>query len=102
MCELEDIEKHTGESVDELVCCIYQLVHQADVGDGIDKEINFEAQHQLINDIPDIDIKLWKSCPKVERYKGLAHLPEVIRTYYAIKCGSAAMCAGKSIYAVHS
>ena len=99
--ELEDVKKRTDETIDALIDHICQLACCALIGDGSDAAVEFEAQHRLICGIPDGDIELWKKLLKVSWDKDLSHLLEICCTYYAIESGAAAMCAGKTINAVH-
>ena len=98
--ELEDIQKRSNKSIDELVDWICKLAHRAQISDGSHAAIEFEVQHRLIQVIPDADIKLCKQLLKVSHDKRVLHLLEICRTYHAVESGAAAMCAGHVIHAV--
>ena len=98
--ELEDFKKRTDETIDAPIDCICQLTHHVLTADGCDAAVEFEVQHRLLHAIPDGDIELWKKLIKVSHDKGVSHLPEIGHTHYAMECGAAAMCAGKTINAV--
>ena len=95
--ELEDINKRSVKSVDELIDSICQLTHHAQIGDGSNAAIEFGVQCRLIRAIPDANIKLWKELLKVSCEKKVSHLLEISHTYYTIESGAAAMCASKAI-----
>ena len=99
--ELEDITKRSDESINELVDQICQLGHRAQISNGSDAAIEFEAQHRLIWAIPDADIGLHKQLLKVSHDKRVSHLLEICRTYYAVESAVAAMCVGHVVHAVH-
>ena len=56
--ELENVQKRSDESVDELIDRICQLNHCAQIGNGSDATIEFKVQCRLIQAIPDADIEL--------------------------------------------
>ncbi len=56
--ELEDTRNKLDESVDDLIDCICQMVHQCCVFNGSDTAIEYELQCCLIRAIPDKDITL--------------------------------------------
>ena len=95
--ELEDVKKRIDETIDALIDHICQLACHALIGDGSNAAVVFEVHHRLICAITDGDIELWKELLKVSQDKGVSHLLEICHTYYAIECGAAAMCAGKTI-----
>ena len=98
--KLEDITKRSDESIDELVDQICQLTCRAQIGNGSDAAIEFEAQCRLIWAIPDTNIKLCKQLLKVSCDKKVLHLLEICRTYYAVESGAAAMCVSHVVHAV--
>ena len=98
--ELEDITKRSDKSIDELVDQICQLSCRSQIGNGSDAAIEFEVQHRLIRAIPDANIKLHKQLLKVSCDKRVSHLLEICRTYYTVKSGVAAMCAGHVVHVV--
>ena len=85
--ELEDITKRSDESINELVDWIHQLTHRAQISNGSNAAIEFEAQCRLIWAIPDDDIELCKQLLKVSHDKRVSHLLEICRTYYAVESG---------------
>ena len=99
--KLEDITKRSDKSIDELVDWICQLAHRTQIGDGSDAAIEFKVQCRLIWVIPDADIKLHKQLLKVSHDKRVLHLLEICRTYYTVESGTAAMCAGHGVHAIH-
>ena len=101
LCELKDIKKRSDESIDELIDRICQLAHCVQIGDGSNAAIEFEVQCRLIGAIPDANIGLQKELLKVSCKKKVSHLLEISHTYYAVKSGAAAMCAGKAIHTLH-
>ena len=98
--ELEDVKKRADKTIDALIDHICQFACCALIGDESDAAVRFEVQHRLIHAIPDGDIEVWKELLKVSWDKGVSHLLGICHTYFAIKSGGAAICAGKTVNVV--
>ena len=77
VCELEDIKKRTGKTIDALIDHMCQLAHHALIGDGSDAAVEFETQHRLICAIPNGDVELQKELLKVGCNEDVSHLLEI-------------------------
>ena len=101
--ELEDITKRSDESIDELVDQIHQLSCRAQISNGSDAAIEFEAQCRLIWAIPDTNIKLHKQLLKVSHDKRVSiptrDLQNILHCWIRSGCN---VCRSSSTCCMHT